>query len=480
MLTRSRFECLAVYFTCLLLAGCGAHEFRSETTLHSDGSVERAIYQPKEETPDEARSSESWQQTTWAGEIHADKWTGSIRDLAIREEPEKNADGTWKTPVYFAAWKRFDSVSDLPEHFARVIDVGEKRAVTLARHCERIDYGFVIEHRWSERLNDIVQLDDMRRARRELFDLTTGLAVEVLAERFKTTHDLSRLKTWLHDDGFPLFEDLIDLWYEWAGQRSAHCGEAKQYERKTQQRLVELCARRGLKLPEPSENFFDDERVGNAIRKFVAEKLPELIRRLDGEPLDQAKTLEILICIGLADQPADRDPDKEPPLDVLTHRLQEQRYGGKAAFEERVAKLARRIQGAFGGIKNPEHFHYSLTMPGLIVKTSGELVAANQTTWNFESGEAFPWGLEMTCRSLDVADDRVRKVLNGNPLESLAARRNFVRELSTDEKLATAVREAARTGTLKPLDAYAESEELDKLGRSRLQRVRKLLKLDPP
>lgn len=77
----------------LVLSGCGVHEFRSETTLHSDGSVERAIYQPQSETPEPAQSRELWQQTTWAGEIGEDDWVGSIRDLPIRAEPEKNADG---------------------------------------------------------------------------------------------------------------------------------------------------------------------------------------------------------------------------------------------------------------------------------------------------------------------------------------------------------------------------------------------------
>ncbi len=466
-------------FTCLVLAGCGIHEFRSETTLHSDGSVERAIYQPQSETPEPAQSRELWQQTTWAGEIREDKWIGSIRDLAIRAEPEKNADGAAKTPVYFAAWGRFDSVAKLPEHFAREVDVGEKRSVKLARRHERIDYGFVVEHRWSERLNDIVRLDDMRLARRELFDLMTEFGLEVLSERLKESHDLSRLKTWLRDDGFPWFEDLIDLFYEWAAERGTHRGNLAQHEQDTQRRLVQLCARRGLKLLEPSEKHFDGQ-VRDAVMKFVADKLPELIRRRDGEPLDKAKTLEILIWLGLADPPEDRDTEKESPLELLSNRVQEDRYGGDQAFDERTGKLARRIHGAFGAFKIPEHFHHSMTMPGLIVETSGEIVAANKTAWAFESGEAFPWGYQMSCRSLDIDEKRLKAVLKSNPLETLAARRDFVRELAADTKLADAIRQSARDGTLKPLDAHAASEELDASERSRLQRVRKLLRLDSP
>lgn len=467
-------------FTCLVLVGCSVHEFRSEMTLHSDGSVERAIYQPQTETPEPAQSRELWQQTTWAGEIREDHWIGSIRDLPIRAEPEKNADGEAKAPVYFAAWGRFDSVEKLPEHFAREVDVGEKRSVKLTRRHERIDYGFVVEHRWSERLNDIVRLDDMRRARRELFDLMTEFGLEVLSQRLKESHDLSRLKTWLRDDGFPWFEDLVDLFYEWAAERVTHRGNVPQHERDVQRRLVELCARRGLKLPEPGEKFFDDSRVENAVKKFAADKLPELIRRRDGEPLDKAKTLEILIWLNLADPPEDRDAEKESPLDVLSNRVQEERYGGDQAFDERTGKLARRICGAFGAFKIPEHFHSSMTMPGLIVETSGELVASNKTAWEFESGEAFPWGYEMSCRSLDVDEKRLKAVLKSNPLETLAARRDFVRELSADAELADAIRLSARDGTLKPLDAHAASEELDASDRSRLQRIRKLLRLDSP
>ena len=105
-------ELVSLLLACALLTGCGVHEFRSETTLHADGSVERAIYQPKQETPETAQPSELWQQTTCAGEIRGDKWSGSIRDLPIRAEPEKNLDGTAKTSVYFAAWGKFDAVSN--------------------------------------------------------------------------------------------------------------------------------------------------------------------------------------------------------------------------------------------------------------------------------------------------------------------------------------------------------------------------------
>lgn len=466
-------------FAGLVLAGCGVHEFRSETTLHSDGSVERAIYQPKSETPEPAQSRELWQQMTWAGEILGDKWAGSIRDLPIRTEPERNANGTEKTPVYFAAWGKFDTVAKLPEHFSRDVDVGEKRTVKLTRNYERNDYGFVVEHRWSERLNDIVRLEDMRRARRELFDLMTEFGLEVLSERLKESHDLSRLKTWLRDDGFPWFEDLIDLWYEWTAERVTLRNNLPQHERDGQRRLVELCARRGLKLPEPSEEHFDGQVV-DAVKKFAADKLPELIRRRDGEPLDKAKTLEILIWLDLADPPEDRDAEKESPLDVLSNRVEEDRYGGEQAFKDRTGKLVRRICGAFGAFKIPENFHVSMTMPGLIVETSGELVAANKTAWEFESGEAFPWGYEMSCRSLDVDEKRVKAVLKSNPLETLAARRDLVRELTADAQLADAIRQSARDGTLKPLDAHAASEELDSSARSRLQRIRKLLRLDSP
>lgn len=467
-------------FTCLVLVGCGVHEFRSETTLHSDGSVERAIYQPQNETPEPARSRELWQQTTWAGEILGDKWTGSIRDLPIRTEPERSANGTEKTPVYFAAWGKFDTVAKLPEHFSRDVDVGEKRTVKLTRNYERIDYGFVVEHRWSERLNDIVRLDDMRRARRELFDLLTEFSLEVLSQRLKENYDLSRLKTWLRDEGFPWFEDLIDLWYEWAAEHGTHRGNLPQHERDAQRRLVELCARRGLKLPEPSETLFKDPHAGDTVRKFAADKLPELIRQRDGEPLDKAKTLEILIWLGLADRPKDRDAEKESPLEVLSNRVTEERYGGDQAFKERTGKLARRIHGAFGWTWIPEQFHVSMTMPGLIVETSGELVAVNKTVWEFESGEVFPWGYEMICRSLDIDEKRLKAVLKSNPLETLTARRDFVRELAADAKLADAIRLSARDGTLKPLDAHAASEELDAAGRLRLQRIRRLLRLDSP
>ena len=141
---------------CTALCGCGVEYYESETTLYSDGSVERAVYQPQSKTPKAAQDRRLWEQVTYASEICLEERGQSIRELPPAA-PDKDHD-------YFAAWGRFASADKIPDYFTLSIPDGSK-AGRLQRQSSRIDHVFVIEHRWEETLTDIVTFADMRTAR---------------------------------------------------------------------------------------------------------------------------------------------------------------------------------------------------------------------------------------------------------------------------------------------------------------------------
>src|SRR5262249_9633945 len=104
----------ALVLSSTLSLGCPSSTYRSETVLHDDGSLDRAIYQPAGETPDAARKANLWQQITYAPNPDALKkanFMGAITDLPIREAGQE-------TP-YFAAWNKFKSAKDVPEYYVQ-------------------------------------------------------------------------------------------------------------------------------------------------------------------------------------------------------------------------------------------------------------------------------------------------------------------------------------------------------------------------
>ena len=46
--------------------GCSEDYYRAETVLHADGSIERAVYQPIDHTPEAARQAKNWDHVTFA------------------------------------------------------------------------------------------------------------------------------------------------------------------------------------------------------------------------------------------------------------------------------------------------------------------------------------------------------------------------------------------------------------------------------
>src|SRR5207249_3052922 len=101
------------------LSGC-ATVYQCETTLNADGQVERAIYQPFDTVPESARRPELWKE--WEkvsapqdgrGGVHAWRRTARIRDRL--ERPDEFA----RKGAYVAAWGRFASPLEIPDHFER-------------------------------------------------------------------------------------------------------------------------------------------------------------------------------------------------------------------------------------------------------------------------------------------------------------------------------------------------------------------------
>jgi hypothetical protein len=116
----------------LILSGCKALYFHAETTLAPDGSIDRAILQPKSSTPKAIQESAVWDRTGWTSEKSVEVFEGGIRDLNLSEAGSD----------YFAAWASVESPDDLPDHYQKSA-IDDHFNSHLERHFERRDLGLL-------------------------------------------------------------------------------------------------------------------------------------------------------------------------------------------------------------------------------------------------------------------------------------------------------------------------------------------------
>lgn len=377
-------------------AGCSVEHFRAETVLKSDGRVERAIWQS---------SLSEEQQKLWP-EVKVGE-PGKRLDWDWGDVLPRGGEAKPKAPNakdgYVFARGEFAAAEQIPEHY-RKQEGDDGPATTLRRKVERDDLIFLTEHRWEETLNDIVKLEDIPAARRELIDLLVPVAVETLREVLNADHDVSAAETLLRDEGARWLEELVALYLDLSLRSSTRWMVDKELKREAESRLEAINRRHGLKSLE-----------SDAIRQFGIAKIRQVIKRRDGKPLDDRLPDEILRW--LLNEAEEKD-DPENRFKQTVQSVIQIKHGSKEAFEKQFSLSLVRMVGLFHPLQTKQHFDDRLTMPGFVVETNGELLSENHVRWRFEASQAFPFGYAMRCRSLEPNEVNQRIVFGKVLLKS--------------------------------------------------------------
>jgi hypothetical protein len=425
----------------LLSAGC-QQVYRSETVLHPDGSVERAIYQEAKDTPAEAQNPRLWKQTTFAPkpeDLDKQGYVGPIAHLPIHP--------AGKDLPYFAAWGEFKTVKEIPDHV--VFSAPEGSGLSsgkLVRAYTRNDYLFVVEHRWRETLTDMVTLADMRRARDELADLVIDVLWDAFSAAVGDDYDASTLFQSLRGEGKTWLVELTDSLF-------VHCATHKTpgTDLALLDGLADICARHGLLLKKDGK-LLEDEAAGKAIDDFVLGRLCSTVRhKASGKAVDR-DTAAAWWHEFFNNAPKTPPPLLKPALEKVIAT----KYGGKEAFEQRAGLLLARVFGLHitDGLFHNQQFAYTLTVPGEVVETNARLLATNRVRWEFNAWEAYPLGFDMVCRSVEVRPEAQKELLRGQPLKSREAVLQFVDLATSLPGLGDALGECQHQHRLAPLYQY--------------------------
>jgi hypothetical protein len=456
MLTRIA-ACLCVVFA----AGCTIEHFRAETVLLPDGRVERVIWQPsldQEQLPQWDEFRDGIQDERLASEL----WTlvdHAPKGLDGKPAPKKSG---------VTARGHFNSVEQIPQHYRKEAPPGLPDSI-LKRKAERNDFVFVTEHHWEETLTDCVRLEDVPAARRVLVDLVVSVIVEPLRTELGDDYDISAVELWLRDEAALWCDELMALWVELGAAKSLAFDSDKEAKRHGEKRLAAINLRHGLVNLE-----------SETLERFVSDKVRKLIKRCDGEPLD-AELVATLTRWATFDKEAEGQPMIR--FEQRTRQWIEATYGSEEFFQEQLLGSFVRIAGLHQQpLKTPQEFDYRLTMPGLVVETSGELVSENRVRFRFRASEAFPFGYAMRGRSLQPNAANQRAVFHEVVLKNREDCERLVRLLKVSpewrETLATCVTEKSQ----QPLFDLRKSvhKRNDFKERLRFDDLESLLGLAPP
>jgi hypothetical protein len=444
---------LPILLASLLLSGC-AENFRADSTLFSDGAVERTIYQPRQSTPDDIRRSQSWSHRSTGRPLEGERWRTDPLD---RLSPPSEGEGE-----YFVASGRFTSAKQLPVHF-RDPGAHPTRAAELQRQVSRNDWGLVTEHIWQETLTDVVTLSEMRQARHELGTQVVEDAVEVLSLTLGPDYDVTRLREWAQTEGLAWYEQLVDALY----QVSAHHQDENQRTALLAAEFTEISSHYGLILRDASGRWLHEmpgssDELEQIVRRFASAKLQELVRNKDGTPIAEDTVEEVFQQIK-----ALQDDERTSQLEDVAKQVILRKYGSEDAYQKQMLQLASQVLGVHMLRIGQRDFQFTMQVPGQVVETNGTLLSENKVQWRFKHHQAFPFGYVMHCRSLEPQLDIQQRLLQGQPLQGRQTMLRFVTLLQSDGRLHDAMSQSIRQGNLLPLQELQQTMQGEQPSQSR-------------
>jgi hypothetical protein len=427
-----------------LAAGCGSPPaFTVETVVHPDGSCDRAIYQPMGVfIPAEALKPE-WS-PRWQSVEHVNGPPASLRS----GEPA----GKEK---YFRARGSFRSPQDIPPHY-RYVNEGAPDAGSseLRRTYERKDYGFVVEHRWSEEITDVVTLPGFLEARDKLLDILLPMALRFIEDEFGPRYDLSGLSAFVRRDVRRALEEASVLLYD-AAVRRRFRRDDETMDPELAGRMVALLKGIGFDPLDAQGKLIADQEAERRVDEFLRRVILQHGRHRDGSALDRSEA-DALIARARND-PSFLKPD-ERQMERLTRFAAPQLLRMTGLYNFPLPLLFR------GGPR----YDFSLRLPGELVETNGIGFKSGRTRWQFTGTDIFPDGYEMKARSLEIDREAQKKALGRVAIDDGETALEFIELIGDDRSLLEAVRKLRDTGDRANLDARKEHSS------QQIQRVKRL------
>jgi hypothetical protein len=221
--------------------------------------------------------------------------------------------------------------------------------------------------------------------------------------------------------------------------------------------LDAICSRRGLTLLFKEDVKGDDPLGPWAAADFGLWLLTRHVKsKKDGKPLDPLTAMKWIEDLNKDPEPKEAG-EKPGVFQSALKKVVEAKYGGKDAATDKTTNLLTRIFGLHhpDTFLTPKTFEYTMTVPGDVVETNGEVVAPNKVKWEFPTRRAYPQGYTMSVRSLAVNEELRKQLFKDDTLKDVKSRQGFVYIMKWGpEGLRQAVAEAVKQKSMAPVEAY--------------------------
>jgi hypothetical protein len=372
----------------------------------------------------------------------------------VKESPRPG--GSAESDRYVAARGSFPSPRDIPPHYrATDHDFPGAGASELLRAYRRTDYAFVVEHRWSETITDIVTLPGFVEARDKLLDILVPMALRFIEEEFGPGYDLSGLSAYIRRDVRRAMEEAFLVLYD-AGVRRRLGRDPDHLDPELVARLAALWRRIGFDPLDAGGKLVADEEASRRIDEFLHRVILERVRHRDGSALERSEA-DAVIARARSD----------PKFFKADERQQERlkRFAGP---------LAVRVMGLYSFplaflFRLSPRYDFTLRLPGELVESSGSAFKDGRTRWRFTGTDIFPHGYEMKARSLVIDREGQKKALGRVAIDDEEKALEFLELVADDPPVLEAVRKLRETGDRVVLDErnFQSSERIERVKRLR-------------
>jgi hypothetical protein len=354
---------------------------------------------------------------------------------------------------YFMAKGAFSTPREIPSHFRYTIEsCPEVGASELTRSYDRADYGLVVDHRWREKLTNVVTLTGFLKARDEFLDLAMPLAERAIEQVYGIRYDVKKLVLEVRSQGRRFLEQFAVAFYELL---TLDLTEPEQYSR-----LAAVAKPFGLDLFDAKGNLVKSDEGDKRLRSFLRGLISRSVRHRDGGALTEAEIQSIVAS-------------NKPPYSTAWESFAKEH---KTEFETRLLPRLVRMTGLYqlplaflfqGGPK----FAFSLRLPGELAETNGIIDGQGATSWRFGEERLFPDGFEMKARSIDWRPEAQQKILGRVVLADRASAEAFIEIVKDCPPLLDAVRAAGKTGDASPLREFRPTTVGEQLQATKLREL---------
>ncbi len=431
-------QAIVVALLCGAVIGCESEQFRAETRLLPDGSLDRMVYQPANRTPEKAQAKAAWLESDLVPKAESAEQRRQPLS-ALSDDLRTRRTGT-NTPYWLAKGK-FADAHAIPDHLVFEAPKGLPNG-RLARTLERLDAGFVTEWIWEEILTDAVTLSDQRLARIEVADLAATLTIAACADAWGPDYDLKPLEQWLRKDATACFQELCDLLV----QQALTIHRTPKNPDDFTARAAKIVQRFGLDLLDPQQQVIKDQQeLQKRVLAFLTSNLERLVRDKQDQPLRPELLADTIKTLAPSESQDPEKPEVETRLTQAFHRAISGQFGSKDKFDEQANRLGVRILGLYNWpiLHGERTFNYRLEVPGVVLETNATMLGEQTLRWSFDAAEAFPLGYPMRATVAVLNQEAWKKYFPRARFDNREVLVEYLELVAEDDNLRAALNDLA-------------------------------------